>query len=558
MKVRICILLFLSVVAYDQLYAQSKTDIKVIKQLQSDIYFLASDALEGRRTSSEGERKAAEFIEKRYKDLQIEPYKGLYRHPFHFIYGKEISATNQIRIRNMIMKRHEEVFPLPFSANKHVSSEILPDVMEQGSIWLISLYADQDQADNPHFEAEKFMYERAKDAEKQGASGVLFYDSIGSKYEPAFNKHSEYECIGIPVAFLKSNAYKKYIKNSDPSGASPENEKSGIPIDINIQVNKADRTSNNVAAFIDNKARYTVVLGAHYDHLGYGDDGNSLHANAIKDHLVHHGADDNASGTAALMEMAKRIKARKLHHFNYLFVHFSGEELGLYGSKAFVKEEGADSLKTAYMINMDMVGRLNDSTKALTVGGVGTSPAWANVVETLDKDFKLVIDSSGVGPSDHTSFYNAGIPVLFFFTGTHKDYHKPTDKADLINYKGEVDVIKSIEKVVAKIDKNNEKPVFSATKQKSMGKSAFKVTLGIMPDYTFESGGVRIDGVSDNRPAIKAGLKQGDVITSLGEIKISGMQTYMEALGKFAPGDKTNITITRDGKQMTLPIELSK
>jgi aminopeptidase YwaD len=542
--------------------AQNKADRKLAKQLETDITYLASDELEGRCTSSAGELKAAEYIEKRYKQAKVGPYKGQYRYPFTFIYGKEVSPSTQIRIGNMAMRLKEDAFPLPFSASKHSSSDVLPDVMEQGNIWLIPLYADQDQADNPHFEWEKYMFDRSREAEKQGAAGVIFYDGFNGKYAPAFSPHlhSDYETLGIPVAFLKYSAYQKYIKPADAGNGTAISDRAGtgVPIDLNISINKAERTGNNIAAYIDNKASYTVILGAHYDHLGYGDDGNSLYANASSEHLVHHGADDNASGTAALLEMASRIKSKKLRHYNYLFVNFSGEELGLFGSKAFVKDQAIDSAHIAYMLNMDMVGRLNDSTHALTLGGVGTSPAWTRVVDLLNKDFKVAIDSSGVGPSDHTSFYNVGIPVLFVFTGTHKDYHKPSDKSELINYRGEVQVIRSIDKIASLLDKEHIKPVFTPTKQKSVGRTGFKVTLGIMPDYTFDNGGVRVDGVSDNRPAMKAGIKQGDIITQLGTNKITGMQTYMEALGKFKPGDKTEITVIRAGKEMSLPIELNK
>ena len=547
----ILILLALSI-SGEHAVAQSKADKKVAAQLRTDISFLASDDLEGRRTSTEGERKAGDYIEARYKAIAISPYKGEYRLPFHFVYGKEIATGTQIRVNNLVMQLKDDAFPLPFSANKHVSGEVLNDVLEQGNIWLVPLFTNQDQSNDPHFESEKFMYEKAKEVQKKGASGVLFYDGYGGSYAPSFDRHSEYDPLDIPVAFISNKVYQKNFAGNNA-------DKGPVPIDLNITINKAERTGTNIAAYIDNKATYTVILGAHYDHLGYGEDGNSLYANAVKEHKIHHGADDNASGTAALLEMARAIKKnKKLKHFNYLFVNFSGEELGLYGSKAFVKEQGIDSAKFAYMINMDMVGRLNDSTHSMTLGGVGTSPAWNDVVDMAGDDFKLTIDSSGVGPSDHTSFYYANMPVLFFFTGSHRDYHKPSDTAGGINYPGEVMIIKYIERVVAKMDKENVKPVFTPTKQKSTGKSSFKVTLGIMPDYTYESGGVRVDGVSDNRPAIKAGIKQGDIIIKLGDVKINGMQTYMEALGKFSPGDKTKVTLKRDGKEITLPIELSK
>jgi aminopeptidase YwaD len=531
--------------------AQKKADKKMIAQLQANISYLASDSLEGRRTGTDGERKAAAFIRKNYAEAGIPPYKGEYLHPFHFAYGKEIASSTHIKVNSVLLLMNDEAFPLPFSANRKAVSDIIPDIQEQGGIWLIPAYTDRDQADDPHFDAEKFFFDKSKEAQQQGASGVVFFDAFGSKYEPVFSRHSEYDAVGIPVVFINSKGYKKTI-------GIPGAKKDIITVDLNVTINKAERNSNNIAAYIDNHAKYTVILGAHYDHLGYGEDGNSLFANAKKEHLIHHGADDNASGTAAVLELAKWVKKKKLHHYNYLFINFSGEELGLYGSKAFVKDEAIDSAHIACMINLDMVGRLNDSTHSLTLGGVGTSPVWAGALEMGGDYFKLTIDSSGVGPSDHTSFYNAGIPVLFFFTGSHKDYHKPSDKADLINYPGEVKVIKYVSKVVAKIDKEQVKPAFTATKQTSSGYARFRVTLGIMPDYTFETGGVRVDGVSDNRPAMKAGIKQGDILTRLGTIKINGMQSYMEALSKFAPGDKTRVTFIRDGKEMESPIELAK
>jgi Zn-dependent M28 family amino/carboxypeptidase len=328
-----------------------------------------------------------------------------------------------------------------------------------------------------------------------------------------------------------------------------------VPVSIAISIRKSEYTGNNVAAYMDNKAPYTVVIGAHYDHLGFGDAG-SLYAG--KDKQVHNGADDNASGTAGLLQLASWIKKKKHRNYNYLFVNFSGEELGLYGSKAFVKDLGADTDKIAYMVNLDMVGRLNDSTHALTIGGVGTSPTWGEFISKTDKNFKIAIDSSGVGPSDHTSFYHAGIPVLFFFTGLHHDYHKPTDDADKINYPGELQVLKYIHSIIDALD-TRLKPAFTPTKQTTVGKVRFKVTLGIMPDYTYQEGnGIRVDGVSDDKPAIKAGVKAGDIITQLGEHKIGGMQSYMEALAKFKEGDSTEVTVLREGKPLQLKLRFSK
>jgi aminopeptidase YwaD len=533
--------------------AKGKADRKMAERLKMDIYYLASDSLEGRRTGSNGEKLAGDYIEKRYRDIDVDPYNSVYRHPFNFIYGKDIDEGTQIKIEDHVLKIKDEAFPLPFSASKHISAEILPDVMEQGNIWMINLYADQDEANNAHFDAEKTMFERSKDAQKNGATGVIFYDGFGSKWPASFNGLSENEFIDIPVVFLSHDAYKKYV----PDDADTTKPKSSIPVDLSIHIKKTQRTGTNMVAFIDNKAPYTVILGAHYDHLGRGEDGNSMAANSLGQ--IHNGADDNASGTAALLEIAAYVKKnhKKLHHYNYMFINFSGEELGLLGSKNFVKNEKIDSQRTSYMLNMDMVGRLNDSTHSLTIGGVGTSPAWAQFASNPPKEFRFVLDSSGVGPSDHTSFYHEGIPVLFLFTGTHKDYHKPSDDADKINYAGEVEVIKYTEEIIRQMD-NSPKPVFTVTKQSTVGRVNFKVTLGIMPDYSFQDGGVRVDGVSENRPAKNAGIKEGDIIIQLGDIKVQGMQSYMEGLSKFKPGDKTNVTVMRAGTKMVLPLEFLK
>ncbi|MBS1655874.1 MAG: M28 family peptidase, partial [Bacteroidetes bacterium] len=200
-----------------------------------------------------------------------------------------------------------------------------------------------------------------------------------------------------------------------------------------------------------------------------------------------------------------------------------------------------------YMINMDMVGRLNDSTNTLTLGGYGTSPTWSEILQ-LDKKmpFTIKVDSSGTGPSDHTSFYRKDIPVLFFFTGLHPDYHRPTDDYDKINFTGELKIVDYINKIIEHLSKENTRLAFTKTRETQTSTSArFGVTLGIMPDYAFSGSGVRCDGVSDGKPAQKAGLKLGDVIIQLGDHTISSLETYMQALGKFKKGDRTKVKYKR-------------
>jgi hypothetical protein len=260
--------------------------------------------------------------------------------------------------------------------------------------------------------------------------------------------------------------------------------------------------------------------------------------------LIHNGADDNASGTAALIELARILKTSKAKNNNYLFIAFSGEELGLFGSKYFTEHPTIDLATVNYMINMDMVGRLNDSTRVLAIGGYGTSPQWV-----------IKIDSSGVGPSDHASFYRKDIPVLFFFTGQHKDYHRPTDDADKINYPGELKVITYIYTIINGLNKEHQKIAFLKTRETQTSNTALRVTLGIMPDYTYDGTGIRADGVTDGRPAAKAGLKAGDVIIQLGDYPVSSMDSYMQALNKFKKGDKAKVKYKRGNETLESAVE---
>jgi hypothetical protein len=234
----------------------------------------------------------------------------------------------------------------------------------------------------------------------------------------------------------------------------------------------------------------------------------------------------------------------------------------LYGSKYFTENPTIDLRSVNYMINMDMVGRLNDSSHVLTIGGYGTSPMWGTAFALSGKNALYAgplvyrFDSSGTGPSDHTSFYKKDIPVLFYFTGLHADYHKPTDDVDKVNYTGEMHIVKHIYSLIEAEDKQKTKLAFSKTRETQMAASAsFSVTLGIMPDYTFGGAGVRVDGVSDNRPAQKAGLKTGDVITKLGDYPVTDMDKYMQALNKFKKGDKTMVQYNRNTEKLTATIE---
>ncbi|HTL83467.1 MAG TPA: M20/M25/M40 family metallo-hydrolase [Bacteroidia bacterium] len=313
-----------------------------------------------------------------------------------------------------------------------------------------------------------------------------------------------------------------------------------------------DRHGKDVVGYLDNGADYTIIIGAHYDHLGLGYDHNSLDPNPKG--KIHNGADDNASGTAGVMELARYYAGNNVKEkYNILFICFSGEELGLYGSKKFCESPTIDLSKVDYMINMDMIGRLNDSTKMLMIYGVGTAPDWVPMIDQFHTVFKIKEDSAGVGPSDQTSFYLKNIPVLHFFTGQHADYHKPSDDVDKINFDGEkmvLEFIINIETSTEKLDKLQ----FLKTKNPDMGSHSYKVKMGVMPDYTFEGPGLRVDGVTDGKPAAAAGVKQGDIILKLGDHDISNMSDYMNALGTFKVGDTTTLKVKRGDQELDLKV----
>ncbi len=306
-------------------------------------------------------------------------------------------------------------------------------------------------------------------------------------------------------------------------------------------------TCTNVIGLIDNKAVNTVIIGAHYDHLGMGGEG-SLYADG---EAIHNGADDNASGVAVLLKLAEKLKEGPKGN-NYLIISFSGEEIGLLGSNYFAKNPTIDLSKTNYMLNMDMVGRLRED-KTLSVSGTGTAPIWKQVLNSANTEFKLVLKESGVGPSDHTSFYLQDIPVLHFFTGQHEDYHKPSDDIEKLNYEGMKSITDYIYTLIAELD-DDPKLAFEKTKNESGEVPSFKVALGVMPDYLFGGKGMRIDGITEDRSAHRAGLQKGDVVVQLGDSTVVDMMSYMRALSVFEEGSSTKVIVDRNGEKIEADI----
>ena len=533
-----------------------KTDTQTIDNLKAHIQYLADDKLEGRRTGTPGEELAMQYISKQFKEIGLIP-KGTESFPQSFPVndGKKIDDITEFIINGSRLEVNKDFFPFPFSPDQRI--EALPSVslQEVGMPWFFDLKEVlEENKSNPHFDLVEYIRTNYKGINNRGAVAMIFYNSSDIDDKLAFDPKDKSEKLPVPAIYVTKEAAKKYFADKSAT----------LNIKIRTGISEKTRIGHNVIGYIDNKAATTVILGAHFDHLGYGEDGNSMIRTGEKS--IHNGADDNASGTAALIELARKLKTSKATNNNYLFIAFSGEELGLFGSKYFTENPTLDLKSVNYMINMDMVGRLNDSTKVLTVGGFGTSPAWDKVVNNMDF-FKLPyksdvaaplvikIDSSGTGPSDHTSFYRKDIPVLFYFTGLHTDYHKPSDDADKINYTGEQLIIQHIYNVIESLDDNGKLAFLKTRETQTSTNTRFSVSMGIMPDYTFAGTGVRADGVTDGKPAQKAGIKAGDIIIQLGDNNIASLENYMQALGKFKKGEKTKVKFKRGNETLEATVE---
>ena len=343
---------------------------------------------------------------------------------------------------------------------------------------------------------------------------------------------------------LKTFEGKNYTQNfSYDVKLNPHEESSSVKVN-----------SRNVIGYLDNRAAKTIIIGAHYDHLGLNEHHNSTLMNSAGE--IHNGADDNASGVSAVLELARMFSQNKTKEkANYVFALFSGEEDGLMGSKKFAEEVKTKYPNVVSMINLDMIGRLNKD-KDLTVGGIGTSPVFGEMIRQYKPaGFNLAIDSSGVGPSDHTSFYLKDIPVLFLFTGTHADYHKPTDDTEKINFTGLTNITNYVFNVANALTETENIPFTKTKISQSKAIPKYKVTLGIMPSYADSKDGLHIDGVTENRPAENAGIKAGDILKKIGNCEVKEVYSYMDCLSKVNSGDELPVTVVRNGKEMTVNVK---
>ncbi len=516
-------------------------DKVLIQKLKGHIQYLASDELEGRRAGNIGEQKAVEYVVAQYQALPIEPMgeQGFIQN-FPIDEGKKLATTAFIKINNQAALVDSDFFALSNSGSNVFSSRASIALNESKQVWFKDVHEVlEENTSNPHFDLNEWLTTTASDLKRKGATALFLHNSGSLVDNIQFNKYDTAKALALPVVYFTKQGYTKYF--SDELGT--------YTIDANIEFEHPTRTAHNVVGFINNHATNTIVIGAHLDHLGYNEDKHGLDLN----NFIHNGADDNASGTAALIEIAKSLLKKAPKNNNYLIIHFSGEELGLLGSKYWLDHPTYKG-NFNYMINLDMVGRY-DTARKLTIGGFGTSSKWAEVLTKTPTTLITHYDSAGTGPSDHASFYRKDMPVLFMFTGSHSDYHKATDDWDKINYEGEKDIVRLVQNIIKTTDSYG-KLDFLKTREQSMGKSTkFTVSLGVMPDYAFTGTGVRIEGTSQGKLGEKIGLKAADVLVQLGDYKLIDVMGYMQALGKFKKGDKTTLIIKRGKEEIKFDIQ---
>ena len=535
---------------------------KTLKNLKRDIAYLASDDLMGRATGTDGERKSAEYIASSFQSNGLLP-KGEqgYFQKFTITTLRIADKKTKFNLNGTDLKLYGEFYPLSYSSNTGVVNTAVvdagfgivnetrddyKDINAKGKIAFIDLGSPDGIHPHSKYLAWHGIAIRVDEAIKHGAAGVVFYRSSENVEKPSGELSLTMKPSSIPVLYLD------HVRQDIANLAFAS---------IDMHVLTDEDTGYNVIGFKDNGAATTVVIGAHHDHLGQGQHGNSLseHPNEI-----HNGADDNASGTAALSALAKQLKRAKKwnKNNNYLFIAFSGEEMGLLGSKYFVANPTIDLSTVNYMLNMDMIGMLNEE-KVLIINGVGTSPAFYKSITELNNTMEGIesvsIHTSGIGPSDHTSFYLKGIPSLHYFTGAHDHYHKPSDDIENLNYVGEVFVIQHILDLIAALN-DKGKLEYAKTKDDSKGKNGksrmkLEVTLGVVPNYGFDGEGMQIDAVREGKQGANAGIIAKDIVISLAGKSIASMGDYMKVLGSLKKGDKAEVIVLRDGEPVTLNVQ---
>jgi hypothetical protein len=590
-------LITLSLIVTQSILFSQVTDSPEItkEEIQEHINFLASDKMKGRDSGSEELKMSAVYISDEFKNYGLEPFfNGDFLQEFPFISHLELTENNSL-IFNVGSEKispelEEEYLTVPFSGKIDLSSELVfagfgisaadleyddySDIDVKGKILIIVRGTPDPKDPHSKFDAHSSLRKKSAVARDKGAAGIIFvngyeefkmeddlvrleYDIGGSvtDFGVVSVKKSVIEKLFKSVGKDFKESYNKIVEEKKPASFEFEN----ISVELKTEVQEVEKITWNVAGYIEGNdpelKKELIVIGAHFDHLGMGGV-NSLDRSGQPQ--IHNGADDNASGTTGVLELAEKFASVKNElKRSILFVAFSGEELGLLGSSYFVRNLSIPAEDIITMINMDMIGRLKDSS--LIVYGTGTSSGWKELLNQYNNyGFKLSFNDEGFGPSDHSSFYGAKIPVLFFFTGTHEDYHKTSDDADKINAEGTENILKYAYNIVLDINNSDDRPDYILVEKKeSQQMFVRKVYVGTVPDFASNVDGYKISGVSEGSPAQIAGLQGGDIIVSFGGKKISNIYDFTYALGDFVPGDVVDVIVKRGNEELNFEITLA-
>ena len=590
LKMRLIVFLFAILVI--PAVAQKFNPEITVKELKTDIGYLASDELKGRKSGEPGDLLAAEYIRTKFKNagLQLMFDNGFQK--FMLVTSAELGDGNKLAVNETQYEVEKQFLPFAFSANTSVSAgvvfagyglEVDKDTLQWNDYkgvdvsgkWVLVLQGDPDleNQQSPYIE---FSSERSKAmfASENGAAGLILV--AGTKFSETdklpsltFDKNSTR--YSIPIVQVTRETANKILGGGDKTIEKLEAEidslnktisvKTDAKVSATVNVKQMETASNNVVAFLPGtdpklKNEY-VVIGAHFDHLGMGGPGSG--SRATDTIAVHNGADDNASGVATVIQLAEKLAAEKKNKRSIIFATFGAEEMGLIGSNAFTAKPPVKTSEMVAMFNFDMVGRLDPATKVLSIGGTQTSKETEELLNKYNTGFELALSPEGVGPSDHTSFYLQNIPVFFVSTGAHPDYHTPFDDADRINYEGTQKVAEYAYLLVENVANRETDLTFQEAGPKFQRKSGgrFKVTFGIMPDFAgAEKRGLRVDAVTKGKPADKAGMKKGDIITAIDGKKVGGVYDYMGRLKTLEIGQQVSVDIIRDEKETVLIVNL--
>jgi aminopeptidase YwaD len=574
------------------LSCRSNREVTII-ELQDHIKYLASDELEGRQTGSEGDSLAAVYIKEELSSCGFEPLTGDGMQIYTVTAGIHPGKANAITVNGRTYNPESDFMPFSFSSNSTLESEVFfagygfniqGDSLKWNDYqgidvkgkWVLILRGDPESEKTvTPFLPYSGDRDKALMAKDMGAAGVLMVS--GPVYDPddaAETLNAGDYSVDIPVIRIKRNvaddilaARNKKIADLEKvlnSSRKPVNFETNTLVSATTEIIREEKRTRNVAMILKgedkNISTEYLIMGAHFDHLGMGGKGSS--SRAVDTTGVHHGADDNASGISMMLELAEKFAGTKgTHKRSIICLAFSGEEMGLLGSKYFTENSGVDLSKVNAMINLDMVGRLQESN-VLQISGVGTSPAFKEMLTGLNDTnlLKLTLSDEGYGPSDHSSFYGKNIPVLFFSTGAHLDYHTPSDTWDKINYEGMKTISMLLFKVAEMAANSEEKLMFSeAGPRTDQARTARRrgVTLGIMPDFAGNvKNGLRADFVTPGKPAALGGMKKGDIITSINGMKVNNIQDYMFRMGQLKHGQTISVEVLRDTKTEVLLIQL--